>query len=154
MKTAIFQIERAPYRISTDPALLNVSLIHRFLSEQSYWAKNISFEVVERYLPHSLCFGVYKEAEQVGFARVITDYGSFAYVGDVFILPHHRGHGLGKWLVASMLKHPSLQNLRRWMLFTEDAHGLYQQYGFEALPQPDRAMAKINFTEYPAKSPT
>lgn len=150
MRSAIYEATREPYHISTDPALLNVPLIHRYLSEESYWSRNIPLEVVERYLPHSLCFGVYEGSEQLGFARVITDYATFAYVGDVFILLQYRGKGLGKWLVASIQQHPSLQNLRRWFLFTEDAHGLYQQFGFESLPKPQRAMAKINFTEFPA----
>lgn len=145
-----YQIVRGVYKISTDPNKLDIPTIHRFLSEESYWSQHIPLATVQAYVPHSLCFGVYRGEEQIGFARLITDYTTFAYIGDVFILAAFRGQGLGKWLIESMLAHPQMQGLRRWFLFTEDAHGLYRQYGFEALPKVHRAMAKINFTAYPA----
>ncbi|HEV8001841.1 MAG TPA: GNAT family N-acetyltransferase [Planctomycetaceae bacterium] len=129
---------RGSYFISTDRALLDVSLIHAFLSEQSYWAPGIPREVVERSLDNSLCFGVYDEGRQVGFARVVTDRSTFAWLADVFVIDAHRGRGLGKWLIESLLTHPDLQGLRRILLGTRDAHGLYAQYGFKPLTDPTR----------------
>ena len=127
------------YLISSDPALLNLEVIHGFIA-QSYWAKDIPRLLVERTLGNSLCWGVYHEASQAGFARVITDKATFAYLCDVFILPEHRGNGLSKALVATILAHPELQGLRRWMLVTVDAQGLYEQFGFKPVPQPERHM--------------
>ena len=118
------------YEISTDPVRLDLSLIHDFLSNRSYWAAGIPFEVMQRSFEHSLCFGVYHGADQVGFARVLTDHATTAYVGDVFIIEEHRGKGLAKWLVKTLVEHPSLQGLRLWFLGTKDAHGLYERYGF------------------------
>ncbi len=123
------------YSISTDPGLLNVSMIHRYLSEESYWAKQIPLSVVERSVANSFCFGVYHQNEQVGFARLVTDKATFAYLADVFILPEHRGKGLSKWLVQTIHAHPDLQGLRRWVLATRDAHGLYAQFGWKPLPE-------------------
>jgi GNAT superfamily N-acetyltransferase len=118
------------YEISTDPARLDLALIHRFLSEDAYWSLGVSREVVERSIEHSLNFGLYSGAEQVGFARVVTDYATFAWLADVFVLEPHRGRGLGRRLVGSVMAHPDLQGLRRWMLATADAHGLYEGLGF------------------------
>ena len=129
----------AGYLISTDPALLNLDVIHGFIA-QSYWAKDIPRHLVERAIGNSLCWGVYHHAAQVGFARVITDQATFAYLADVFVLPDHRGRGLSKALVATILAHPDLQGLRRWMLVTADAQTLYEQFGFKAVPQPERHM--------------
>ena len=123
------------YFISTDPAKLNIDVIHRYLSEESYWAAGIPYEVVKRSIEHSFCFGVYHHNQQIGFARLVTDKATFAYLADVFILPQHRGKGLSKWLVATIHANPELQGLRRWMLGTKDAHGLYQQFGWEPLPE-------------------
>lgn len=114
-------------------------MIHRFLTD-CYWAKGIPREVVARSIENSLCFGVYFEAKQVGFARVISDYATYAYIGDVFVLDSHRGRGLGKWLMQCIMQHPRLQRLRRWGLVTQDAHGLYKQFGFTALKAPERHM--------------
>lgn len=133
------QATRDAYSISTDRSLLNVETIHGFLS-RSYWAQGIPRETVERSIRGSMCFGVYENSHQVGFARVITDGVTFAYLADVFILEPHRGRGLSKWLVATILAHPDLQGLRRFMLATRDAHGLYQQFGFTPLAQPERFM--------------
>jgi GNAT superfamily N-acetyltransferase len=127
------------YRISCDKAELDLHVIHGFLS-QSYWARGVPIEVVRRSIENSLCFGVYRETEQVGFARVITDYATFAYLADVFVVEPHRGRGLGKKLVAAILAHPELQGLRRWMLVTRDAHELYRLAGFSALAHPERHM--------------
>lgn len=120
----------ADYEISTDPARLDLDVIHGYLA-QSYWATGIPRETVARSLRGSLCFGLYHGGAQVGFARVITDRATFAYVADVFVLDAHRGRGLGKRLMATIKSHPELQGLRRWLLGTRDAHGLYRQFGFE-----------------------
>ena len=128
------------FLISTDPASLDRNVIHRFLTN-CYWAKGIPREVVERSIEHSLCFGVYDDAgAQVGFARVISDYATFAYIADVFVLESHRGRGLGKELMECIRQHPLLQGLRRWNLSTKDAHGLYAQYGFVPPASPERYM--------------
>lgn len=134
------------YAISTDPARLDLAVIHRYLSEESYWAPGIPFEVVARSVENSLCFGLYEgtTGTQIGFARVVTDRATFAYLADVFVLPAHRGRGLSKWLVGTVLAHPDLQGLRRFFLFTADAHGLYARYGFTPLKAPDRAMERAN----------
>lgn len=115
-------------------------LIHDYLSNHSYWAKGIPFETVTRSIENSLCFGVYNGNSQIGFARVISDKATFAYLADVFILEKFRGLGLSKKLIETILGHKELQGLRRWMLGTFDAHGLYSKYGFKALSQPDRFM--------------
>ncbi|MFN3664649.1 MAG: GNAT family N-acetyltransferase [Sediminibacterium sp.] len=130
------------YFISTDIDKMDVDTIHRYLSESSYWAKGIPKELVGKSIKHSLCFGVFSGDEQVGFARVVTDRTSFAYLGDVFILPTHQGKGLSKWLMQTIHDYPDLQGLRRWMLFTRDAHGLYSQFGWKQVPeeQPGRIM--------------
>ena len=117
------------YEISADPARLDVDAIHAFLS-RSYWAEEIPKETVRASLANSFCFGVYCGPKQVGFARIITDYVTFAYLCDVYILAEHRGRGLSKRLVAAVQKHPRLQGLKRWCLVTRDAHGLYEQFGF------------------------
>lgn len=129
--------------ISTDPDRLDLDVIHRFLSEQSYWARGRPIETVVQSLAHSLCFGVYLDKRQVGFARVVTDRTTFAWLADVFILDEYRGRGYGKALVRAILDAPELQGLRRWLLATKDAHGLYAQYGFTPVP-PDRFMERRN----------
>jgi N-acetylglutamate synthase-like GNAT family acetyltransferase len=133
------------YFISTQKVLLDVKVIHSFLSKDSYWAQGIPKEIVEKSIQHSaLCFGVYKEVEnsqeQVGFARIISDLASFAYLCDVFILPDHRGLGLSKVLMKIITNHPELQKVRRLMLATSDAHQLYAQYGFMPLDTPESFM--------------
>jgi len=127
---------RGGFRISTDPARLDLGLIHGFLSG-SYWARGIPREVVERSVRGSLCFGLYEEGgSQVGFARVITDRATFAYLADVFVLESQRGRGLSKWLLERILAHPDLQGLRRFLLGTKDAHGLYARFGFAPPKDP------------------
>lgn len=130
------------YTISHDSQSLDLALIHAYLNRESYWAKGISLETVERSIKHSLCFGVYHLESQVGFARVITDYATFGYLADVFILEVHQGKGLGKRLITHILAHPNLQDIRTLMLATEDAQRLYQQFGFEQLPRPNIYMKK------------
>ena len=125
--------------VTTDSAQLDEDLIHKVLSE-SYWAKGIPREVVARSIRNSLCFGVMRGSEQVGFARVISDYATFAYLADVFILEEFRGRGFAKFLMQCIVRHPELQGLRRWTLATRDAHGLYARSGFKPLANPDRFM--------------
>ena len=127
--------------VTSDRARMDVALIHAFLSLDSYWAKNVPREVVERAIAHSLSFGAFDRDAQVGFARVITDYATFAYLADVFVLPSHRGRGVGKRIMEAIAAHPDLQGLRRWHLVTRDAHGLYAQFGFAPLDAPERHMA-------------
>ncbi|MGO9449490.1 MAG: GNAT family N-acetyltransferase [Candidatus Binataceae bacterium] len=131
------------YLISTDPARLDIGAIHGFLRE-SYWAEGIPREVVERAVQNSLCFGVYFRDEQIGLARVVSDYATFAYIADVFVLAPWRGRGISKALMAEVVRHPDLQGLRRWMLATKDAHGLYQRFGFTAPPIPERLMERAD----------
>ncbi|MBD3884573.1 GNAT family N-acetyltransferase [Phormidium tenue FACHB-886] len=125
--------------ISTDINRLDLDTVHQFLAN-SYWAEGLPFEVLERAIQHSLVFGLYKQHQQVGFARVVTDYATFAYLSDVFVLETWRGQGLGKWLIETIVAHPELQGLRRWLLATKDAHEFYQPFGFQALKNPDRFM--------------
>ncbi len=129
------------FEISTDPARIDVSMVHGFLS-QSYWSLGIPLDVVRRGIENSVCFGIYRGTQQVGFARVITDRATFAYLADVFVLESHRGLGLSKWLMECIMAHPELQGLRRWMLATRDAHELYCKYGFTPLAKPERMMEK------------
>lgn len=129
--------------ISDDPAKLDLDAICDFLS-RAYWAEKRPREVIEKSIRFSLNFGVYDGNRQVGFARVITDYATFAYLCDVFIHEEYRGHALGKWLMESILAHPNLQGLRRWSLATRDAHGLYKQFGFAELSNPASWMEKFD----------
>jgi N-acetylglutamate synthase-like GNAT family acetyltransferase len=121
------------FLISTDKTLLDVVLIHHFLDQLSYWGKGISLKTVETSIQNSLCFGLYQHKKQVGFARVITDQATFAYLCDVFVLPENRKSGLSKWLIQTVRNHPTLKNLRRFTLATADAHQLYEQFGFSTL---------------------
>jgi GNAT superfamily N-acetyltransferase len=130
------------YEISTDQQRIDIAVVHAFLT-QSYWSRGIPREVVERAIANSLCFGVYLGAQQVGFARVVTDKATFAYLADVFILESHRGIGLSKWLMEFITGHEALQGLRRFLLATKDAHGLYAQFGFEALANPSLIMESL-----------
>jgi GNAT superfamily N-acetyltransferase len=137
---AVVESRRGEFSVSTDRARLNLDVIHRFLTN-CYWAKGIPREVVARSNEHSLCFGIYDgSGAQLGFARVISDFATIAYIGDVFVLDTHRGRGLGKWLMECITQHPALQNLRRWILTTRDAHGLYSQVGFTPVKSPERYM--------------
>jgi GNAT superfamily N-acetyltransferase len=127
------------FEVSTDPERLNLDVVHGFLAE-CYWAKGIPREVVVRSIEHSLCFGIYTDGRQAGFARVISDYATYAYICDVFVLETYRGRGLAKWLMECVMQHPRLQGLRRWSLVTGDAHGLYSHFGFTQLIAPERWM--------------
>jgi len=127
------------YEISTDPARINLALVHEFLTN-SYWAKGIPLETVQLSIENSIPFGVYHGQQLVGFARIISDLATFAYLADVFIVPDYRGRGLSRWLMECIISHPDLQGLRRWMLATKDAHGLYRRYGFTPLKSPESWM--------------
>lgn len=138
------------YEISTDQARLDIDTIHRFLSQESYWSTGIPRSVVERALRNSLCFGIYGNGEQVGLGRVVTDKATFALVADVFVLEAHRGRGLSKWLMRSIMEHPELQGLRRHLLLTSDAHDLYRQFGFEEIANAWRFMEILRLDNYAA----
>ena len=144
---------RASRRIllTTDVARLDVAAVHAYLTT-SYWAEGIPLETLERSLQGSICFGLLHGARQVGFARIISDGATFAYLADVYVLEEFRGQDLGKWMMACMKKHPDLQGLRRWMLATRDAHGLYQQYGFQPLAKPERFMEILDPDVYGRRS--
>ncbi|PTS97842.1 GNAT family N-acetyltransferase [Pedobacter sp. HMWF019] len=131
------------YIFSDDVQKIDPISVHHYLSTQSYWAEGIPLETVQKSIDNSLCFGIYKDTKQIGFARWITDKTTFAYLADVYVLEEHRGLGLSKKLMSLMLFHPDLQGLRRYMLATQDAHGLYAQFGFKALEHPDRLMAIV-----------
>lgn len=142
----------AGFSISDDATRLDIDLIHDYLSHEAYWALGRPRSAVVRSIEHSINFGVFdRNGGQVGFARVVSDYAIFAYVCDVFILPEFRGHGLSKRLMAAMLDHPDLREMRKWYLVTRDAHGLYRQFDFTPLATPERAMERVNtgpFVEY------
>ncbi len=136
------------YSISTDLDRLPVEKLHQYLSTESYWAKGIPLETVKRSIQHSLNFGIYAGEELAGFARVISDYATIAYLGDVFILPAHRGKGLSKKLMEAIVSHPDLQGLRRWILLTRDAHELYKKYGWQPIANPVSWMEKTVINPY------
>ena len=136
------KVRKGEYEIDTDRRRLDLAVIQKFLSQESYWASNRTMEQTLTAIENSQCFGVYRGREQVGFARVVTDRATFAYLGDVFIVEEHRGKNLSKWLMQVMVDQPDLQGLRRWLLATRDAHGLYENFGFEQLHFPERWMEK------------
>ncbi|HEV2330351.1 MAG TPA: GNAT family N-acetyltransferase [Verrucomicrobiae bacterium] len=135
-----YEITEGDVVISDDKTRLDVAWIHAFLSERSYWAQAVPVEIVERSIRNSLCFGMFKAGRQIGFARVVTDFTTFAWLADVFIVEEVRGGGFGKKLVAAVVGHPELQQLRRFMLGTRDAHKLYERFGFAPLKFPERFM--------------
>jgi GNAT superfamily N-acetyltransferase len=157
-----YEIDKEQFFISTDKNKLDVTFIHNYLSKETYWAKNIPIQIVQKSIDGSFCFGLFvaenvlevtqinATGRQVGFARVVTDYATFAYLADVFIIDNYRGKGLSKRLMETIINHPELQGLRRWMLATKDAHGLYAQFGFLPLDKPERIMGFKPFEEYPA----
>lgn len=146
MSTACWQAaweqHRGAYTVSTDAARLDLDVIHGYLV-RAYWCEGISRETVERSLKGSLCFGLFEGRKQAGLARVVTDYATFAYLCDVFVLESHQGKGLGVWLMQCVIEHPELQGLRRWHLLTRDAHTLYREVGFKPLGQPERHMELV-----------
>lgn len=155
----IYEVTKNNFCISTDRSKLDVEVIHHYLCNESYWAKNIAKDIVQQSIEGSVCFGLYdneKQAlpagRQVGFARVITDHATFGYLADVFIIEAYRGKGLSKWMMKVIMTDPGLQGFRRWMLATRDAHGLYAQFGFGPLDKPERIMRYSLFDEYPASN--
>lgn len=131
------------YRISTDKAALDVKLVHQYLSQQSYWAQNRELEKVRKTIANSFCFGLYHIQSQIGFARVITDFAVFAYLMDVFVIEAYKGKGLGKHLVQTILQHPQLQEVQKWMLATKDAHAFYRKLGFRETADPQWLMERL-----------
>ncbi|MFI5185578.1 MAG: GNAT family N-acetyltransferase [Chitinophagales bacterium] len=146
----IIEQRRGDYLISTDRSKIDLNSVHDFLSH-SYWAENISKNLIQKSIDHSLCFGVYHYRDLVGFARVISDFATFAYLADVFILPQQRGKGLSKWLMQVIIDHPDLQGLRRFTLATKDTHGLYAQFGFKPFDKPERWMQRHDPDVYKKK---
>jgi GNAT superfamily N-acetyltransferase len=149
----IYETVQNKFIISTDKSKLDVGIIHNYLCNESYWAKNISVELVKKSIEGSCCFGLFVNEnavfKQIGFARVITDCATFGYLADVFIVEAYRGKGLSKWLMETIMNCPDLQGLRRWLLATKDAHGLYTKFGFLPLDKPERIMGFKLFEEYP-----
>jgi GNAT superfamily N-acetyltransferase len=133
------EIRRGEYVISSDVSLIDLEVVHSFLTE-SYWARGVSEEIVRRSIENSVCFGAYKDRKQVGFARAVTDRATFAFLADVFVLESDRSNGVGNMLVEAAMNHPELRELRRWLLATDDAHGLYAKFGFDSLKRPERWM--------------
>lgn len=145
----ICEVIKNDFIISTDKSKIDIAAVHNYLCNKSYWAKNISIDIVKKSIEGSCCFGVYRKNNQIGFARVITDHATFAYLADVFIEAEYRGRGLSKWLMEEIMTHPDLQGLRRWLLATRDAHGLYARFRFMPLDKPERIMGLRPFEEYP-----
>jgi GNAT superfamily N-acetyltransferase len=139
------------YTVSTDSGRFDLSMIHRFLTS-CYWAEGVPRDIVQRSIENAMCFGVFDGDKQVGFARVITDRATYAYIGDVFILESHRRRGLSKLLMKAIMEHPELQGFRRWSLVTSDAHGLYHQFGFRPLTNPHRYMELADPDVYKRKA--
>jgi GNAT superfamily N-acetyltransferase len=139
----VYEFRQGEYMVSMDPARLDLAAIHRFLSEESYWAKGITLAMLERAVAHSLCFGLYAGNRQIGFARVITDYATYGYLNDVYVLAEYRGRGLGQWLLDCVVAHPELQTLRRFGLTTRDAQDLYARLGWKPLRYPERHMERL-----------
>lgn len=134
------RLVRGEFTIDTDKDRLDVDSIQKFLAEDSYWAQERTPDQTRTAIANSICFGVYREDEQIGFARVVSDCATFAYIGDVFIISEFRGRGLSKWLMETIIAQPDLQGLRRWVLATRDAHSLYEKFGFHGLKYPERWM--------------
>ena len=143
MAARVLEWTRDRFTVTTDRDRLDRDVIVRFLSS-SYWAENIPRGIVDKSIDNSLCFGLLEDNRQIGFARVVTDGATFAYLADVFVLSEQRGAGLGKWLIECVISHPDLQGLRRWLLGTRDAHGLYRQFGFAPLKRPEFVMEIID----------
>ena len=136
------EVRRGEFLISTDKSLLDIESVQRFLAEESYWARDRSLEQTITAIENSICFGLYTGDKQIGFARVVSDKATFAYIGDVYMIEEFRGQGLSKWLMEYIVNYPELQGLRRWVLATRDAHGLYRQFEFDELRFPERWMEK------------
>jgi GNAT superfamily N-acetyltransferase len=145
-----YELTQDEFIFSDDPARLDFAVIHHYLANESYWAVGRAREVVEKSFAHSLAFGIYRQNAQIGWARVVTDYATFAWLADVYVIAEWRGRGLAKSLMEFIIGHPELQNMRRWVLATRDAHGLYRQYGFHEMIYPERWMERPAPNAYPA----
>jgi GNAT superfamily N-acetyltransferase len=143
----ILEYQKENYSISTDPSKLDISVIHDFLAN-TYWAKNIPRDILEKSIDNSLNYGIYSGTSQIGYARVVTDFSTFAYLADVFIVKEQRQKGLSKWLMECILDNPELLNIRSWLLKTSDVHGLYEKFGFTAPASPDSIMEKRVIKDY------
>ena len=141
-------IYKEGFCISTNKSKLDILAIHHFLSTEAYWSLGIPFETVKKSIDHSLNFGLYHNEQQIGFARIISDFSTIAYLGDVYVLPEFRGRGLSKWLMETITSFPELQGLRRWILLTGDAHSLYKQFGWKDISNPERWMELHNKDVY------
>jgi GNAT superfamily N-acetyltransferase len=143
----VYEWQQGGYVVSTDKQRIDLNAVHDFLANRSYWAKGRTLDIIRRSIDNSIVFGLYAQDaagadRQVGFARVVTDYATFAWLCDVFVSETSRGNGLGKWLIQCVVAHPELQNLRLWLLATRDAHGLYAKYGFKVVEEPGRWMTR------------
>lgn len=138
---------RKNFTVTCDPERIDLSLVSKFLAS-SYWAKGIREDTVAKSVANSVCFSLFEGDRQIGFAKVISDRATIAYLGDVFVVPSYRGRGLAKWMMECVLSHPELQGLRRWVLATRDAHGLYEQFGFTELAKPEVFMERFNPNVY------
>ena len=139
---------KGDFLITTEKDKMNLEFIHDFLSNHSYWSKNIPFEKVQLAVEHSLNFGVFYKEKQIGYARIVSDFSTIAYLGDVFIITEYRGQGLSKWLMEQIMTHPNLQGLRRWILLTKDAHELYKKFNWKPIADPSRWMELHNPNVY------
>jgi GNAT superfamily N-acetyltransferase len=135
---------KGDFLITTNNSMLDLKVIHNFLANESYWSKNIPFEIVKTATENSLNFGLFFKDKQIGYARVVTDFATTAYLADVFVLKEFRSQGLSKWLMEIIMNHPKLQGLRRWVLLTQDAHELYKKFGWKTIANPERWMEKHN----------
>ena len=151
-QASLLEETRGDYSVSTDTSRMDLDVIHGYL-RRAYWCEGIPRETVERSMQHSLCFALFERERQIGFARVVTDYATFAYVCDVFVLESHRGKGLATWLMQCVMSHPDLQGLRRWCLTTRDAHTLYERVGFERTKIPERYMDGVTPDIYKSHTP-
>lgn len=140
MNKELFEEKREEYLVSTDKSKLDINLIHNYLTNDSYWAQGITLDTVKTSIDNAVCFGLYENDMQIGFARVVTDKSTFGYLGDVFVLESHRGKGLSKWMMECILKHPELQGFRRWILLTRDAQDLYRKFCFVEFHDPKKCM--------------
>ncbi len=139
------RIQKGDFVLSSDPALLDIELIYKFLSEDAYWAEGMAFSELKETIENSLCFGLYaKGGRQIGFASVETDFSSFVYLTDIFILEEFRGQGLSQWLIETIIAHPKLQDIESWMLVTDAAQGLYEKFGFKSIPGSPKLMERLN----------
>ena len=136
------EVSKDGFLISTDKSKLDIAALHEFLSKEAYWSLGVPIEIIRKTTENALNFGLYEGEKQIGYAKVISDFATIAYLGDVYVLPEYRGRGLSKWLMEIIIAHPRLQGFRRWVLSTKDAHGLYERFGFIKLHRPERWMER------------